>query len=121
MACRAAVRDDSVVSDPTQSAWEAWWRARGEEELRLILWAAWDPIGDVPRDEYEDYAPRIASLLQSGAGPDMVAAALSEIRTGTIGLPPDASADLAVALKLRDWYEHPFPGTAYPSPIDFTS
>jgi hypothetical protein len=40
-----------------KSEWIAWWKRQGEEELRLILWAAWDPIGGVPRDEYERYAP----------------------------------------------------------------
>jgi hypothetical protein len=42
---------------------------QGEEELRQILWAAWDPIGGVPRDEYETYAPQIASRLRAGATP----------------------------------------------------
>lgn len=104
-----------------RSEWATWWRHRGEEELRLILWAAWDPIRGVPRDEYETYAPQIASLLRSGASPDEVAAKLGEIRTETIGLPPDPQADRAVAEKIRDWYEHPFCGTAYPSPAAFGS
>jgi hypothetical protein len=104
-----------------KSEWIAWWKSQGEEELRLILWAAWDPIGGVPRDEYENYAPRIASLLRRGAEPDEVAAMLGEIRTETIGLPPDPQSDLVVAEKIRDWYDHPFFGTHYPSPADFTS
>jgi hypothetical protein len=106
---------------PSESEWAAWWKRQGAEELRLILWAAWDPIGGVPRDEYETYAPQIASLLRKGGSPDDVAAALGKIRTETIGLPPNPARDREVAEKLRDWYEHPFFGTEYPSPADFKS
>ena len=87
----------------------------------MILWAAWDPIGRVPRDEYESYAPRIASLLRGGATPDEVAAVLGTIRTETIGLSADPDRDLIVAQKLQDWYAHPFFGTHYPSPSEFTA
>ena len=104
-----------------ESHWDMWWSSVGEEELRLILWAAWDPIGYVPRDEYEAYAPRVASILRSGGTPEDVAAALAHWRTDSMALPADAERDLAVALKLRDWYEHPFPGTGYPSPSELTS
>jgi hypothetical protein len=103
----------------TESQWKTWWRNQGEEELRLILWAAWDPIGGVPRDEYETYAPQIASQLRRGATIDEIAALLGQIRTETIGLGPDPAADRAVAEKIRDWYEHPFFGTGYPSPAEF--
>jgi hypothetical protein len=102
-----------------RSEWATWWRERGEEELRLILWAAWDPIGGVPRDEYETYAPQIATRLRRGATPEEIAAFLGEIRTGMIGLPPDPASDSAVAAKIQDWYEHPFFGTSYPSPAEF--
>jgi hypothetical protein len=50
-----------------------------------------------------------------------VAAALRELRTETIGLPPNPVRDREVAEKLRDWYVHPFYGTSYPSPAEFTS
>ena len=68
------------------SEWAAWWKRQGEDEPELILWAAWDPIGRVPRDEYEGYAPRIASLLRGGATPEEVAAVLGTIRTESIEL-----------------------------------
>lgn len=106
----------------TESQWATWWRHTGEEELRLILWAAWDPIGvGVPRDEYETYAPRLASILRNGATPEDIAAALGQWRTESMGLPPDPDSDLTVALKVRDWYENPFFGTGYPTPSEFTS
>jgi hypothetical protein len=111
-------RFSAVVID---SEWADWWRRQGEEELRLILWAAWDPIGRVPRDEYEDYAPHIASLLRSGATPEEVAAVLGTIRTESIGLAADPDRDVEVAQELQDWYEHPFFGTDYPSPSEFAS
>jgi hypothetical protein len=94
----------------------------GEEELHLILWAAWGPIGvSVPRDEYETYAPRLASILRNGATPEDIAAALGEWRTESMGLPPEPDSDLTVALKFADWYENPFFGTGYPTPSEFTS
>jgi hypothetical protein len=46
------------------SSLEEWWQEVGEAELRLILWAAWDPIGGVPRDEYDWYVPRLWALLR---------------------------------------------------------
>jgi hypothetical protein len=102
-----------------RSEWARWWKQRGEEELRLILWAAWDPIGGVPRDEYETYAPQIASRLRAGANPDEIAAFLGQIRTESIGMPPDAVADQTVAYKIQDWYEPPGFSERYPSPAAF--
>ena len=60
-------------------------------------------------------------MLRSGATPEEVAATLGTIRTETIGLPANPGCDLIVAQKLQDWYEHPFFGTGYPSPSEFTS
>jgi hypothetical protein len=103
------------------SQWAQWWERQGEAELRLVLWAAWDPIDvGAPRDEYSWYAPRLASLLRGGAKTDDVAAALSEWRTGRMGLPPDPVADLRAAEKIWDWYE-PVNEAGYPRPSEFTS
>jgi hypothetical protein len=111
------------------SSVEEWWQELGEPELRLILWAAWDPIGRVPRDEYDWYVPRLWGLLREHAlvlreppdyddlpdaeqeewqdraiaSEDKVAAQLSEWRTGRIGLPPNPEQDRVVAQKLSDW------------------
>lgn len=104
-----------------ESEWATWWKRQGEEELRLILWAAWDPIGRVPRDEYHAYAPPLASLLRQGATVDEVAAFLARTRTETMGLPANPEKDREVASTIRDWYEHPFFGTDYPSPAEFTT
>jgi len=59
----------------------------------------------VPLDEYENYAPQIASLLERGADVDGVAKALSEIRTGSIGDEPDTARNRATALKVVQWFE----------------
>jgi hypothetical protein len=45
---------------------------------------------------------------------------LGEIRTEAMGLPPLPRADILVAEKIRDWYENPGYGTAYPRPAELT-
>jgi hypothetical protein len=54
--------------------WLAWWKARGERELRCILMTAWDPIGvgDAAEawDEYDSYAPGVARRLLEASTPD---------------------------------------------------
>lgn len=125
------------------SSLEEWWQEVGEAELRLILWAAWDPIGRVPRDEYDWYVPRLWALLREHASllraptnydelPDVeqeewadranaseqkLALQLSEWRTGRIGLPPRPERDRVVAMKLSDWLSPPGAGDAF-RPVD---
>ena len=117
------------------SSFEAWWQETGQGELRLILWAAWDPIGGVPRDEYDWYVPRLWPLIQEHAtvlfelvrlherrAPDTeleaqgeraeksearIAAQLTEWRTERIGNGPDPVTDRAVAAKITDWLSPP--------------
>jgi hypothetical protein len=84
-----------------------WWRREGEQELRLILWAAWDPIGSVPRDEYDSYVSRIWSLLARRASLEEIAAQLGEYRVAAMGLPAAPNEDLRVASKLLDWLDPP--------------
>lgn len=109
---------------------EEWWRKVGEAELRLILWVAWDPIGNVPRDEYDWYVPRLWPLLwehasvlrglnespppaqemwseRANASEEKVAAQLSEWRTERMGLPARPERDAVVAAKLSDWLSPP--------------
>jgi hypothetical protein len=113
-------------------AWQTWWRSRGEEHLTLLLWAIWNPIGPVPLDEYESYAPPVARILAESEAEDRrffregdddfseaiqrqrnalyaraverLASHLSEIRTLQIGMPADLDADRRVAETLLDWY-----------------
>lgn len=127
---------------------DEWWREVGEGELRLILWAAWDPIGMVPRSEYDWYVPKLWGLLREHAvlvgsvsaaeyeelseveqdehtdrvvaSERRIAAQLSEWRTEHMGLDADAVADGMVARKLHDWLSPVTPMEFTPSdlPID---
>jgi hypothetical protein len=96
--------DDRRTVDSREFA--KWWKRRGRDDLTLILWAAWDPIGAaVPLDEYENYSDRLMTLLRAEATVEEVAGALARIRTETIGMPPDSHADETAAHKLLDWYD----------------
>jgi hypothetical protein len=68
------------------SDWRRWWRDRGEDELRALLMAAWDPIGvkDEPlaADEYDSYMLPLARKLREGASADDVATYLDRVGTG---------------------------------------
>jgi hypothetical protein len=101
-------------------AWVDWWKRRGEDELALLLWAVWDPTGvsGLPRDEYESYAPQVASRLRSGTSAEEVAALLGEIRTGMIGDEPHPHEDLRAAWKICDWYEQSSDGVGAPPPSE---
>jgi hypothetical protein len=86
--------------------WRAFWRERGERELRLLLWAAWDPIdGGALPDEYRTYANRVATLLGSRASTDALAAELGRIRTTELGLEPQPDGDAHAAAKIAAWFE----------------
>ena len=83
------------------------WRRYGPE-LRLILWAAWDPIGvGVPLDEYDTYAPQVWELLRSGASEDDLAAHLGSIRARSIQTGTHEQ-DIRAAEKLWDWWHWRF-------------
>lgn len=62
--------------------WRAWWRERGERELRCILMTAWDPIGvgDAPEawDEYDLYAPQVARILRETIDPQESASRVAQ-------------------------------------------
>ncbi|MGF1546716.1 MAG: hypothetical protein ACFCUG_05285 [Thiotrichales bacterium] len=66
-----------------------------------MLLADWDPlcVADEPgaEGEYEDYVPEIVGLLVSGAGEAAIAARLTAIARGSMGLVEDAVEDRRVA------------------------
>jgi hypothetical protein len=76
--------------------WDAWWRERGERELRCILMTAWDPVGAgvvaAAWDEYDDYLPAIAGRLRAPAEEEQVgedlADLLESLARDVIGVPP---------------------------------
>jgi hypothetical protein len=123
---------------------DQWRLESGDAELRLILWAAWDPIGGVPRDEYDSYRPALWALIRDharvlGSAPpddapsatwdewsaaaraseERIAAQLGEWRTKSIGLPPDPHGDELVAAKLSDWLSPPDAGAFAPCDLPF--
>jgi hypothetical protein len=61
-------------------------------------------VGGSP-DEYATYCAQLLALLASGASDHDVAAALGELRTGRMGMPPDGEADLHAACRAQDWYQ----------------
>jgi hypothetical protein len=125
------------------SSLDEWWREAGEAELQLMLWSAWDPIGCVPRDEYDWYVPRLWGVLRehamalrepagyeqlpeadreewatrANASEQRVAVQLSDWRTERMGLPPDRRADEVMARKLSDWLSPPGFGEFRPSDL----
>ena len=56
------------------------------DEIDFLLWREWDPIGGVPRNEYERYAPQIFQLKIQKANTDAIAGALLQFETEYIGV-----------------------------------
>ena len=86
--------------------WREFWRVRGMQELQLVLWASWDPIGGTPPGEYDGYAFRIASLLASRASREALAEELGRIRRDEIRIEADPQRDAHAAEKIADWFDH---------------
>jgi hypothetical protein len=83
-------------------------RARVEELLR-----EWDPIGIIstliedglPPSEYDSYAPHVHRTLTDGCTAESLALTLGLIRTRSMGLPANPSADLIIAEKMVAWWD----------------
>ncbi len=87
--------------------YERWWRERGSEELRALLYEEWDPIGvkdlaEDSADEYEAYAGQLARRLRAGASDEEVAALLASFRVD-MGLEP-GELQLGTARRINEWY-----------------
>jgi hypothetical protein len=86
---------------------DRWWRERGANELRDLLYDEWDPIGlmglaEDSRDEYEAYAGQIVRRLRAGSSEEELAALLESFRL-EMGLEP-GEPPLGVARMICDWY-----------------
>jgi hypothetical protein len=76
--------------------------------MLAVLSRDWDPIGFgdlLPRDEYDCLTGPVSTLLRRGAGPEALARALEDYRTGHFGLASDLPRDLSAAAALLDWYQ----------------
>ncbi len=87
-----------------EQEWWAWWRIDGQDTVTHLLREHWNPMGDVPGDEYEGYATRIGGLLREGVSEDELTRFLSDARTGAMGLAADPDADRRTAVMVRSWY-----------------
>ena len=90
----------------TAREWREFWRTSGMRDLRLVLWAVWDPIGGTPPGEYDNYAFHIASLLGSRASREALTEELVRIRCDQLGAEPAPEHDARAAEKIGDWFEH---------------
>jgi hypothetical protein len=84
--------------------WWSWWRAEGQDAMTRLLREHWNPIGDVPADEYAGYATRIGGLLREGVSEEELTTFLEDARKGAMGLPADRDEDQRVAAAVRAWY-----------------
>lgn len=86
------------------------------EHVRRVLRHVWDPIGvgaELPDDEYDSYLPGVVALVRSlSAFEAEIAAHLSWIETGMMGLSPEPARVTRAAGKIPAWPQLP---TAAPS------
>jgi hypothetical protein len=79
--------------------------AHAKEETAIEAVAAylrlWDPGA---RSKYDKYAPKIYTLLRTGASARQVAERLDAIRNEQSGSKPPQSADNRTAIRLVSWY-----------------
>ena len=80
------------------------------EELNLLLWAVWNPIGvDVPLDEYESYVPIVWKLLSEHADVGEIAAELDRIAHQRMGVSSVRGRETAERLSQWWYWRFDFP------------
>jgi hypothetical protein len=84
--------------------WRRFWHRGGERQLEAVLRASWKPLADVDDDICATQAERIALLLGSAAPARAIAAELGRIRR-VLHVEPDAAADEATAVTVREWFD----------------
>lgn len=75
-------------------------RFKHDVELVKAVLRRWDPIGVVPEDEYDSYAPQLLSLLYAHCPKAEMADRLEALRTVTMGLPAARRRDEEIADEL---------------------
>ena|SRR5829696_609332 len=87
---------------------DSWWRERGQEELRALLYE-WDPVGvsrepDWPADEYDELLEPLRDRLAAGAAAGELAVFLERHVQEHIGLEPDVDREERFAERLVAWW-----------------
>jgi hypothetical protein len=92
-----------------QRIWQAWYKARGQAELRAIVMRVWDPVGvsDEPQaaGEYDAYLGPIARYLRDGWSAERLAGYLTALASVHIGMGDDFDSATASASTLISWHE----------------
>ncbi len=74
------------------------------EEIYDILWKEWDPIGisctDCPRDEYNEYLPRVYNIAVSTNDPQRIAEYLEYVTIEIMGLGSNMEHALTIAKRV---------------------
>jgi hypothetical protein len=99
------------MSDAPMSAEQRghWWKQRGQNELRQILYWCWDPIGvnrgfPLNEDEYDWYAGPVFELVTAAASPAAIADYLGSIEREQMTISTSDDHRLAVAKRVVEWY-----------------
>jgi hypothetical protein len=87
---------------------DTWWRERGADELRELLYE-WDPIGvsqepDWPADEYDGLLDPLRERLEAGATAGELAIFLEAHVSDHMGLNPDPDREERFAARIVDWW-----------------
>jgi hypothetical protein len=73
------------------------------KKIDEILYFDWNPIGvgELPRDEYTSYTPKIFNLKKLGSNSETIAQALCELELYILGLPCDIEICREIAKKIE--------------------
>ncbi len=74
-----------------------------QKELRSIL-NEWDPIGDVPEDEYDSFRDPIISMLHKGKTEQDIAEFISQHLKNYVGLKSFPPESKEVAMRIINWW-----------------
>jgi hypothetical protein len=74
-----------------------------QRELRSIL-NAWDPIGAVPEDEYDNLRDSLIAMLHRGENEQNIAAFISRYLNDSVGLRSTPAESREVAGRIFCWW-----------------
>jgi hypothetical protein len=87
-------------------AWRTWFEKRGEQDLRELVHAEWDPlvVGTGSPGAYDTYLGTIAAHLHQGGGPTSLATLLAALVTDDMHLASSARREGDAAQLIWEWY-----------------